>query len=312
MRKSGLTLSQLIPLVAVLGVLACLLMPAAMHARVSARQAECTNKLHDLAIAFHNYHDVKTVLPPGEAGHSNGVFALCQPYMEKDDTAQKLVAEFDTWLDHNKEEGSGAGWWTTQASWDLCKQSFAEYYCPAVDIDAFDKATRNITAVRYERSGSGGKLTINYVDTERGNHAGLTTYAPSAGICGMQRIDMWSAGFGDFRQGMFSSDRTMAMRNILDGTSYTLAIGEYMGGYDSASNSWTHRASWAGGVTMWTAMPVAASAKEAHWSQFSSPHDGITNVALGDAAVRPLRNSIDLELLRNLSGIRDGVNIDIN
>lgn len=64
-RSRGFTLIELLVVLAVIGLLLAILAPAVQQARESARRVECQNKLKQIGLAMHAYHNTHNTLPPG-------------------------------------------------------------------------------------------------------------------------------------------------------------------------------------------------------------------------------------------------------
>lgn len=83
-------------MIALIGILVALLMPAVQQAREAARRTRCRNNLKQFGLALHNYHDQHATFPPGivdnddnqqDAWHT--AFTLLLPQLEQSNVYEK-------------------------------------------------------------------------------------------------------------------------------------------------------------------------------------------------------------------------------
>src|SRR5262245_57306199 len=91
-RRLGFTLIDLLVVLAIIGILIALLVPAVQRVREAASRLQCANNLKQLALAVHHYHDARKSLPYARFLEQYGAgpdstawswLALLLPYIEQ-------------------------------------------------------------------------------------------------------------------------------------------------------------------------------------------------------------------------------------
>jgi prepilin-type N-terminal cleavage/methylation domain-containing protein len=96
-RRIGFTLVELLVVIAIIGVLVALLLPAIQSAREAARRTDCVNRLRQLVLAAHMYHDAEGSLPThGDRRPALSSHGRLMPYMENKNV-HDLVNQDEHW-----------------------------------------------------------------------------------------------------------------------------------------------------------------------------------------------------------------------
>src|SRR5437879_7154229 len=83
---AGFTIVELLVVIAVIGVLVALLLPAVQAARESSRRLSCGNNLKQIGVALQNFHGVYGRFPMGRGQPVPGIFSpqpSLLPYLEE-------------------------------------------------------------------------------------------------------------------------------------------------------------------------------------------------------------------------------------
>jgi prepilin-type N-terminal cleavage/methylation domain-containing protein/prepilin-type processing-associated H-X9-DG protein len=288
----GFTLVELLVVIAIIGILVALLLPAIQAAREAARRTECNNKLKQIGVALHNYHDTHKSLPagyiyrttaPSVAGDPDwGWQVSLMPYMELD----ALYAELDMTTKLLKQYYKAGA---TAAEQEPLQRPIPAYRCPS-DIAKDLNTYCNFGATNHFRI-----ATSNYVGSAGPGSLGGTADT----------------------EGLFFGNSWLNFKEIMDGTSSTLMAGER-----SASH---YAAVWAGvGINNSngndaTARTLARSgfwinydylgitgSNVNHAKGFASYHPGGANFVFADASVRFLMQTIHSDIMADLGRRKDG------
>ena len=226
LRRRAFTLIELLVVIAIIAVLIALLLPAVQQAREAARRTQCKNHLKQLGLAFHNYHDVMNVFPPGYTillapirdHNTKSAFARLLPYLDQAPLFGSI--DQDTPM-FNGPAGYDA---TVQAqNTALAATVLPGFRCPSSPGNPTDN-------YRYPMGAFGGGFpTANC--TFRG---GRSDYSGTSGVRGVFGDIAYNNNQGGDREGAIRAagirGSTGNMRDITDGTSNTFLLGERTGG----------------------------------------------------------------------------------
>jgi prepilin-type N-terminal cleavage/methylation domain-containing protein/prepilin-type processing-associated H-X9-DG protein len=214
------TLIELLVVIAIIAVLIALLLPAVQAAREAARRAQCVNNLKQLGLALHNYHSATNTFPPGGCvtygGGNNNLWgawspqSMLLPYLEQQAVYNSINFMWET-QNNNAGTNTNISAIATKINSFLCPSS------PTVPANAQYTSSNQLNGVTYFLPGN--------------------NYFLSTGSSVMWRGD---GGAGsNIPNGLFAvGGPGYNMRDVLDGTSNTVAAGEWRtGDFNDFQNS---------------------------------------------------------------------------
>jgi type II secretory pathway pseudopilin PulG len=286
----------LLVVIAIIGVLVSLLLPAVQSARESARRMSCSNNMHNLAIAMHNYHDTMGRFPSAymdslvDLQENWGWGALILPYIEQQPMHTQLGVlngSFYTQL----AKGGTAGKQVVK----LSQQVIKIFMCPS------DSGYNGDGQVHNNRTFNGGLgFAANGYATTADCLVGVSNYMVSEGHRDTANKTV-NTGFA-------FGDSNIKFSHLIDGSSNTFMLGE-RDSEQCRSGAWVGVRRPSGGGTAGVNVVMGHSHVKLNtpdgpaiaWNVdhtgcaegFSSFHVGGAQFALCDGSVRFVNNNIN-------------------
>ena len=312
--RRGFTLVELLVVIAIIGILVGLLLPAVQAAREAARRMQCSNNVKQIGLALHTYHDTFKRIPPGGIWWTNSVTHANFPLNRGSMLAHltQFIEQGNTYKMFNTNTALAYQTMPNDPNTYIAGQVIPTYRCPSDsspthNANAIDGVAAGKLALFSYAGSKGPTRTGNNANGSCAERAVWDTY-------NLSTSDQTPAG-PFTRMGRIY---TAALRDVSDGLSNTLFVGEVRGNCSiPITRGWVHASNTNGMIS--TIYPInydSCSSSNTvpcrwwdNWSTnfgFKSLHTGGANFAMGDGSVHFVSQNIDHWSYQYLGGKADG------
>lgn len=283
--------------IAVIGILVAILLPAVQQARESARMTQCRSNLRQVGLALHNYESSHSVFPPSLVRQEDGNpappaavpfsdlryrshwtgYHMLLPFLEAGNVYD-LYDFNDTWLSSLRDPAD-------RESWIPNRVVIPTLICPSVSRQGFGIGTTPdlaadptvVAELQDDQPYSGdGTSTTHWMsgapaDYSFSHGSDLIRALPgSAETCPEGLLHYWSE-WPQHSRGPFGYSSDCRIRDIADGTSSTILMGEKggslltYGGWNSTFPSLMFEYPWAMASIIYFAPTGDADTPGSYW-----------------------------------------------
>ena len=278
--ERGFTLVELLVVIAVIGILVALLLPAVQAAREAARRLQCANHLKQFGLAMHNYQATFCCFPPGHMATSRGntpaeewgwaVFLF--PFLEQEPLFRQLGVTHRRLSDLLSDANPN-----NPAERKLIQTRLEIFRCPSDTLGALND----------RRSFAPAPLWISTTDAQL--FAGTSNYK------GVKGFFNRTAGGAKDNNGVLYAESAVQFRHLTDGASVTIAIGEANERCGAAYWCGVRRVGNGGLVTSMVSVKLNESIASRCEDGFSSLHPGGANYLFCDGSCKFLSETIEFD-----------------